>query len=112
MIFPNRSLTLTPRQWFNLLAVRTRRWSIFQAPPAFNKATQNLKLFPAILFALAMVFLWTYIPELQPIVTGAPVPVEYWFFPVAFGLFILLVDEARKYVVRNYPDGLLAKAAW
>lgn len=102
----------TYRQWFNLLAVRTRRWSIFQAPPIFNKATQNLKLFPAILFALAMVFLWTYIPELQPVIGSSPVPVEHWFLPFAFGLFILLVDEVRKFFVRRNPDGWLAKAAW
>lgn len=92
--------------------MRTRRWSLFQQPPIFNRQTQNLKLFPAILFALGMAMLWLYIPALQPIIGSAPVPVEHWFFPFAFGLFLLLLDEARKFFVRKYPQGWLAKAAW
>ncbi|KAK9334223.1 HAD-like domain-containing protein [Lipomyces starkeyi] len=47
-------VNLVVMQWFNLMAVRTRRLSIFQMPPLFNKKTQNLYLFPAILFALLM----------------------------------------------------------
>ncbi|KAK9243436.1 hypothetical protein V1506DRAFT_544502 [Lipomyces tetrasporus] len=43
-------------QWFNPMAVRTRRQIIFQMPPMFNKNNQNLYLFPAILFALLMTF--------------------------------------------------------
>jgi sodium/potassium-transporting ATPase subunit alpha len=45
------------RQLFNLLATRTRRLSIFQQPPAFNKDTQNLLLFPAMVFAIVIVFI-------------------------------------------------------
>ncbi|KAK7754293.1 hypothetical protein SLS62_003586 [Diatrype stigma] len=105
-------VNLVVMQWFNLLAVRTRRWSIFQQPPIFNKQTRNLKLIPAILFALGMAILWTYIPQLQPVIGSAPIPVEYWFFPFAFGLFILLLDEARKFFVRRNPHGWLSKAAW
>ncbi len=44
-------------QFFNLLAVRTRRLSIFQQPPILNKETQNLLLFPAMVFALCVVFI-------------------------------------------------------
>jgi sodium/potassium-transporting ATPase subunit alpha len=44
-------------QFFNLLAVRTRRLSIFQQPPILKKETQNLLLFPAMLFALCVVFI-------------------------------------------------------
>ncbi|KAI2601980.1 calcium ATPase [Hypoxylon sp. NC1633] len=105
-------VNLVVMQWFNLLAVRTRRWSIFQHPPALNKKTQNLYLFPAIAFALSMAILWLYIPQLQPILGTSPVPVEHWFLPFAFGLFILLFDEGRKFIVRQYPDGLVSKLAW
>lgn len=45
-------INLVVMQWFNLMAVRTRRLSIFQHPPAFNNSTQNLRLFPTILLAL------------------------------------------------------------
>ncbi|KAJ3567702.1 hypothetical protein NPX13_g6677 [Xylaria arbuscula] len=105
-------VNLVVMQWFNLLAVRTRRWSIFQHPPAFNKRTQNLYIFPAILFALSMALLWLYIPQLHSILGTLPVPVEHWFLPFAFGSFILLFDEIRKFFVRKYPHGLVAKLAW
>lgn len=39
-IFKTKRLTLDNRQLFNLLATRTRRLSIFQQPPIFNKTTQ------------------------------------------------------------------------
>jgi sodium/potassium-transporting ATPase subunit alpha len=105
-------VNLVVMQWFNLMAVRTRRWSIFQAPPAFNKRTQNLYLFPAIIFALVMAIFWLYLPQLQPVLGTTPVPVEHWFLPFAFGLAILLLDEARKFFVRRNPEGALAKMAW
>ncbi|KAI0526203.1 hypothetical protein F5B22DRAFT_147051 [Xylaria bambusicola] len=105
-------VNLVVMQWFNLLAVRTRRWSIFQHPPAFNKRTQNLYIFPAILFALSMALLWLYIPQLHHILGTLPVPVEHWFLPFAFGSFILLFDETRKFFVRKYPKGPIGKLAW
>jgi sodium/potassium-transporting ATPase subunit alpha len=40
------------------------------------------------------------------------VPVEHIFIPFTFAIGILLLDEARKYVVRAYPEGLLARIAW
>ena len=105
-------VTLVVMQWFNLMAVRTRRLSIFQHPPVLNKQTQNLWLFPAILFALLMAFFWLYIPKLQDVLETAEVPVEYWFLPMTFGLGITLLDEARKFAVRKWPGGILGKCAW
>jgi sodium/potassium-transporting ATPase subunit alpha len=94
------------------MALRTRRLSIFHHPPAFNKATQNLYLFPAILFALVMAILWLYIPALQSTLGTSNVPAEHFFLPAAFGLGILFLDEGRKFCVRKWPNGLLAKLAW
>lgn len=105
-------VTLVIMQWFNLLGTRTRRLSIFQQPPAFNKATQNLWIFPAILFALVVIFIFLYIPGLNTAINSSPIPVEYFFLPVAFGLWMLLADEARKWWIRKYPKGLLARIAW
>lgn len=100
------------RQWFNLMAVRTRHLSIFQHPPAFNKATQNLLLFPAMIAALGIAVIWLYIPQLQVILDTAGIPAENYFFPAAFGIGLLCLDEGRKACVRRWPDGLLAKIAW
>ncbi|KAI1816635.1 calcium ATPase [Poronia punctata] len=68
---------LVVMQWFNLFAVRTRRLSIFQHPPAFNKATRNLYIYPAILFALFMAILWLYIPQLHPILGTLPISTSH-----------------------------------
>ena len=105
-------VTLVIMQWFNLMATRTRRLSIFQQPPAFNKATQNLWLFPAILFALVVIFIFCYIPGLDRTIASSKIPVEYFFLPMAFGFWILLVDELRKYWARKYPKGWVAWFAW
>lgn len=100
------------RQLFNLLATRTRRLSIFQQPPLFNKRTQNWYIFPAMLFALVTVFFFCYIPWFQKTIGNTPIAVEYFFLPAGFGIGILGLDEARKWVVRNYPKGVLARVAW
>ena len=105
-------VNLVVMQWFNLMATSTRRLSIFQHPPLFNKETQNLYLFPSILFALAMAFLWLYPPAIQEVIVTSAVPVEYWFLPFAFGIYIILIDEARRFWVRKYPKGWVARAAW
>ncbi|KAK9358867.1 hypothetical protein V1504DRAFT_477581 [Lipomyces starkeyi] len=105
-------VNLVVMQWFNLMAVRTRRLSIFQMPPLFNKKTQNLYLFPAILFALLMTFFWLYIPTFQTTLGTTSVPAMYFFLPMTFGVCILLLEEGRKYTVRRYPMSILAKCAW
>jgi sodium/potassium-transporting ATPase subunit alpha len=94
------------------MALRTRRLSIFQHPPAFNKRTQNLYLFPAIAFSLVMAIFWLYVPSFQNVLGTTTVPVEQYFLPMAFGLGILFADEARKWAVRKWPMGLLGKCAW
>ena len=94
------------------MAVRTRHISIFQHTPAFNQRTQNLLLYPAILFALVMAFLWLYIPRLQHTLNTSNVPAEHFFLPAAVGMGVLLLDEGSRYAVRRWPNGLLVKIAW
>lgn len=105
-------VNLVVMQWFNLMTTRTRRLSIVQHPPLFNKETQNWYLFPAIIFSLAMAIMWLYIPSLHDVLGTTPVPVEHWFLPFSFGIFIVFMDEARKYATRRWPTGILARAAW
>ncbi|KAF7941655.1 uncharacterized protein EAE97_006492 [Botrytis byssoidea] len=105
-------VNLVVMQWFNLMALRTRRLSIFQHPPAFNKETQNLYIFPAILFALVMAIFWLYIPQLQSVLGTSSVPVEHFFLPAAFGVGILMLDEGRKWGVRNWPESWIGRLAW
>jgi sodium/potassium-transporting ATPase subunit alpha len=104
-------VTLVVMQWFNVMALRTRRLSIFQHPPAFNKMTRNLLLFPAICFSLGIALIFTLVPGMQDLGCER-VPVEYWFLPLTFGLALLSLEELRKMMVRKYPGGLLARSAW
>jgi len=105
-------INLVVMQWFNLMAARTRRLSVFQQPPLFNKETSNVYLFPAMLFGLLISFFFLYVPPLQRVLGTTHVPVEHWFLPFAFGFAILFLDESRKWAVRRWPNGLLAKMAW
>lgn len=94
------------------MAFRTRHLSIFQYAPAFNKRTQNLYLFPAILVALLVLFFFLYVPPLQKVLMSTRVPAEHFFLAMGFGMFILFSDEARKWAVRKWPAGMMAKQAW
>jgi sodium/potassium-transporting ATPase subunit alpha len=94
------------------MATRTRRLSILQHPPLFRRSTRNLFLFPAILFALVVAAIFLYIPKLQSVLSTTSVPAVHYFLPAAFGMGLLLLDEARKWVLRRYPKSLLAKMAW
>ena len=111
-------VNLVVMQWFNLMALRTRRLSIFQHPPCFGKerrtamTTSNWALFPAIVFALAVAVFWLYVPKLQQTLATSRVPAEHFFLPAAFGLGMLLLDEGRKYCVRRWPGGLADRLAW
>ncbi|KAF2856696.1 Na/K ATPase-like protein alpha 1 subunit [Plenodomus tracheiphilus IPT5] len=105
-------VTLVVMQLFNLLATRTRRLSIFQQPPLFNKATENWTIFPAMLFAIVVAFIFNYIPALQKTIGTRQISVEHWFLPAAFGVGILLLDEGRKGWVRRWPDGVVGRVAW
>ncbi|CAG9947487.1 unnamed protein product [Clonostachys rosea f. rosea IK726] len=105
-------INLVIMQWFNLMAVRTRKLSIFQHPPAFNKDTQNLLLWPAILLTLGVAVIWLYIPPLQSVLNTAGVPIEHYFLPAALGVGLLCLDEGRKACVRRWPGGILEKMGW
>lgn len=105
-------INLVVMQWFNLMAVRTRRLSIIEHPPLWVKETRNLWLFPAIAFSLGIAFLFLYPKKLQDTLATTSVPVEHWFLPMAFGMGILLLDEGRKYAARRWPKSFIAKMAW
>jgi sodium/potassium-transporting ATPase subunit alpha len=95
----------TFRQWFNLFALRTRRLSVI-------KHRFNWYLVPAIIFALLIAIFFLYVPKFNSTLDTAVVPVQHWFLPMAFGMGLLLLDEARKWGVRTFPKSVLANIAW
>ncbi|KAN0065286.1 hypothetical protein ACQY0O_001121 [Thecaphora frezii] len=104
---------LVLQQWFNLMGWRTRRLSsLFQQVPVGRRRTQNLYLFPAMAFALVLAVFLSYVPALQRVFMTRGVAVEHFFLPMAFGAAMLAVEEARKWAVRTWPRGVVAKVAW
>ncbi|KAJ2976706.1 hypothetical protein NQ176_g4790 [Zarea fungicola] len=104
-------VTLVILQWGNILSVRNRRLSIFQADP-FTAKRRNPWLILSILISLAIAIFVTEVPGIQRLFGTAPVPIEFWLIPIPLALSILAMDEVRKVVVRSFPNGPIAKIAW
>ncbi|SJX65096.1 K, P-type ATPase (mediates high-affinity potassium or sodium uptake) [Sporisorium reilianum f. sp. reilianum] len=103
---------LVIQQWFNLLGWRTQTRSLFQQLPLGRKATQNVYLFPAMVVSLLIAVFFSYVPAFQHVFLTRGVSVEHCFLPVAFGVAMLLLEEARKLVVRKWPRSGVGKVAW
>lgn len=117
------------------MGLRTRRTSLFTQPPIkFTRAPSsgttnnswngswhvegNWYLFPAILIALVMIFIFCYIGGLQNVAYSAPVPGEFWGLGFAWGVALLSIEEVRKMLVRRSVrrneerGGFWARVAW
>lgn len=107
-------VTLVIMQWFNLLTVRNKRLSLFQANPITNgkHGRRNYYLFPAMLVSLVIAIFVTEVGGMNKVFGTAPVPIEYWFIPLGLGLGLLLMDELRKLVVRERPQSIVARCSW
>jgi sodium/potassium-transporting ATPase subunit alpha len=104
-------VTLVILQWGNILSVRNKRMSILQADP-IRKERRNPWLFLAMLVSLLIAIFVTEAPFINTLFGTAPVPLEFWFMPLALALGILIGDEIRKLVVRSFPKSFVAKIAW
>ncbi|WVQ67031.1 uncharacterized protein L199_005224 [Kwoniella botswanensis] len=106
--------TLVGMQFGNLLATRTRRLSILQSNPfKWSDETQrNYWIIPSMIVSICFLFFFSYVPFFQNTFLTRGVPVEHIFIPFTFALGLLLLDELRKYFVRRYSKGILAKIAW
>jgi magnesium-transporting ATPase (P-type) len=95
------------RQFGNLLAVRTRKLSIFQHSP-FN----NHHLFIAMLISTCSAIIIIYVPFFQQVFLTYPIPLEYWVIPIPLALLLLILDELRKLLARMYPQSIIGYMAW
>jgi len=86
-------------QFFNLLSTRTQRKSFFQHNPFFG-AGRNLYLFLAIFISLCFALFTVYVPFMNNVFQTGPVPVEFWFLPMIFGVALFCLDEIRKLILR------------
>lgn len=104
-------ITLVIMQWGNLLSVRNKKMSILQADP-FRAERRNPWLLAGMAMSLAIAVFVTMEPGIQSIFGTATVPIEFWLIPLPLALGVLVFDETRKLLVREFPNGVLAKIAW
>jgi len=104
-------ITLVIMQFGNLLSIRTRRRSIFQANP-FSGPTKNLYLFGGMIVSLITALIILHVPFFNNVFFTRPVPIQFYFIPIGFATFILIMDETRKLLVRTYPKSFLDRLAW
>lgn len=102
---------LVIQQYFDLMALRTRRLSLFQQWPFWGKS-RNLWIIPAICISFLIAIFFSYIKAIQNVFLTRGIPAEHFFLPMAFGVVTLSADELRKLYIRSYPKSILAKVAW
>lgn len=94
----------------NLLCTRTHIKSFFQQLP-WAKRTGNKWFFLAQFLSIAIMVVAVYVPFFNSLFNTRPVPVQFLFIPLAFCLFIFILDELRKFCVRR-KYLYLHKIAW
>lgn len=104
-------VTLVILQWGNILSVRNKRLSILQADPV-RKQRRNPWLFVGAMISLCIAIFVTEVPGIHALFGTARVPLEFWFYPLPLAVGILCADEVRKLLVREFPNGPIAKVAW
>ncbi|RKP17341.1 calcium ATPase, partial [Rozella allomycis CSF55] len=106
-------VTMAIMQIGNLLAACNRRESFLHSNPFFGRGfNRQLIVCLALNVVLVLVNIYASSYSYANIFRVGNVPVQYWFIPIPLALLLLMVDEGRKYLVRKYPNSLLAKCAW
>ena len=103
--------TLVMIQTFgNVFITRTRKLSLLQSLP-FLKAHRNLWLFLAQASSVILMIIIIYVPFINNVFKTAPIPVEFYFIPLAFCVVFVALDEIRKLLLRKNVK-LFVKTAW
>jgi len=104
-------ITLVVVQFGNVMSVRTRTLSFFQHNP-FYGINKNHKIFMAMICSIIITLIITLVPFFNHIFHTRPVQVRYYFIALSFGCLVFILDEIRKFFVRNFPNSCYAKLAW
>eukprot|EP00727_Mastigamoeba_balamuthi_P000556 m51a1_g10498 hypothetical protein (1013) ;mRNA; f:99117-103154 len=99
-------------QLMNVYVCRTRNSSLFMQFPFGKKAARNLWIILGSAVSVGLTALVVYVPAINRGVKTGPVPYDCWLIPIAFGLFLILFEEARKVIARTFPHSLYARLMW
>ncbi|KAG2373277.1 hypothetical protein C9374_012266 [Naegleria lovaniensis] len=84
-------------QWFTLFAVRTRRMSLFT-----QGLFTNLAVYFGIIYAIIIAVIVIYVPFIGDyIIATRPLLFMFWLLPLPWGVFIIIYDEVRKWLIRR-----------
>lgn len=90
-------------QYGNLLAIRNRRVSLLQSNPLWGPR-KNLFIPMGMVGTALIAVVNLYGRGLQKVFSTTPIPAMFWGPPFAFAVGTLCMDEARKAIVRGYPN--------
>jgi sodium/potassium-transporting ATPase subunit alpha len=62
--------------------------------------------------SLSITLIILYVPVFNIYLGTSPIPVKFWFIPFGWSAMIMIMDELRKFLARNYPQSLFGKLAW
>jgi hypothetical protein len=77
---------------------------------SWRRLTNNRAIFATIAFEVGVAAIVIYSPGLNGLLGLAALPAEYALVTVWYPLFVVLYDEARKWIVRSFPNGPCAAA--
>jgi len=96
-------ITLIICQCFHIFMCTTRRISFFQ------HGLHNFAMVIAIMIEVLLLNLFVFTPSMQHFMRIATPPAHIWFFAPVVGLYLVLFNEARKWVVRRRPNSRVAR---
>uniref|UniRef100_A0A915Q025 Cation-transporting P-type ATPase C-terminal domain-containing protein n=1 Tax=Setaria digitata TaxID=48799 RepID=A0A915Q025_9BILA len=97
-------ITLVMAQVFHFWLCTTRRISIF------NHGTQNIAAVFALLIEISLLNFMIYTPGVQHWLRVSHPPAFVWLFCLPVGIVLIVFNETRKWIIRQYPISYIARA--
>ncbi|KAJ9442106.1 Sodium/potassium-transporting ATPase subunit alpha [Diplonema papillatum] len=93
-------------QWADILICKTRRLSLFE------QGMKNNQLNFGLFFETALAVFFVYVPGVRTVFGIEKLRFIYWLPALPFSVFIIVYDELRKWLIRNYPGGWLDRKTY